>query len=133
MDKHEKFNCWLELARYNIESAESLFDCHQWLHVASTCQQALEQLLKGLYILHVNQNPPRVHELAELLEPIERNLKIEADKERCLFLHEISAYDIDALYPDYEKKLNTKLNEQEAHRLLEKSKETFSWLLTLNT
>jgi HEPN domain-containing protein len=58
MDNQEKFEYWLDIAQYDLDSASDNFKVGRWLYVAFMCQQAIEKLVKGLYILYNNDDAP---------------------------------------------------------------------------
>ncbi|MDR2670629.1 MAG: HEPN domain-containing protein, partial [Oscillospiraceae bacterium] len=49
MDGLEKFEYWLDIAKYDLTVAESMLRDGHWLYVVFMCQQAVEKLVKGLY------------------------------------------------------------------------------------
>ncbi|MCL2035461.1 MAG: HEPN domain-containing protein [Oscillospiraceae bacterium] len=48
MDTQEKYEHWLEYAKYDLDTADAMFNAGKWLYVAFMCQQAVEKLVKGL-------------------------------------------------------------------------------------
>jgi hypothetical protein len=38
MDNQEKFEYWLDIAQYDIESARDIINSEQWFYVAVMCQ-----------------------------------------------------------------------------------------------
>ena len=45
MTKEEKTAYWLDLADYDIETAEGLFVVKRWLYVGFMCHQVIEKTL----------------------------------------------------------------------------------------
>lgn len=74
MDSREKFDYWLDTAQYDLATAEAMLTGGRWLYVVFMCQQAVEKLVKGLYVLHVGDNVPRTHNIRVLLEKFEEKL-----------------------------------------------------------
>jgi HEPN domain-containing protein len=95
------------------------------------CQQAIEKLLKGLYILYVDDNVPYIHSLGKIASKIEEKLPAPISEERQSIFDRLTAYYISGRYPKYKESMNMKIDKDEAKELLDKSEETFSWLLTL--
>jgi HEPN domain-containing protein len=131
MTAHEKFDYWLELAQYDIGTAEAMFRSGIWLYVVFMCQQAIEKLVKGLYGLYLQNDAPYVHNIRSLLAAFEDRLPEKIGSERNKLFVELTAHYISGRYPDYKEKLNDKLNKSVAKDFLEKSKEAFTWLLTM--
>ncbi|MDR1086173.1 MAG: HEPN domain-containing protein [Deltaproteobacteria bacterium] len=40
------------MAQYNLETAANMFESGRWLYVLFMCQQAIEKLVKDLYIIY---------------------------------------------------------------------------------
>ena len=41
MDTQEKYEHWLEYAKYDLDTADAMFNAGKWLYVAFMCQQAV--------------------------------------------------------------------------------------------
>jgi HEPN domain-containing protein len=48
MTPEEKFDYWLDIAEYDLKTAEAMFETGRWLYVVFMCQQAMEKLSKLL-------------------------------------------------------------------------------------
>jgi HEPN domain-containing protein len=79
----------------------------------------------------VDDNVPMIHNIGVLLEQFESKLPISVEKYVYSFLYELSTYYIDNHYPDFKSKLSRMLNNEKVQGILLRSKEVFSWLLTL--
>jgi HEPN domain-containing protein len=49
------------------------------------CQQAIEKLVKGLYILYIDDNFPRIHEIQKLIRAFENKLSVPISEEQYKF------------------------------------------------
>ena len=67
MNSLEKFEYWLDIAQYDLETSQAMFATGRWLYVVYLCQQAIEKLCKGLYLLYIDDNVPRIHDINSLL------------------------------------------------------------------
>ena len=76
MDLQEKFEYWFDIAHYDLETAEVMFNTGRWLYVVFMCQQAIEKLCKGLYLLFI-------------------------DGEKRLLFAKLSAFYLNNRYPEY--------------------------------
>lgn len=56
-------NNWILLAEYDLESAEVLFKAKKYLTMAFSCQQAIEKILKAIYVKEKSETPPYTHNL----------------------------------------------------------------------
>jgi HEPN domain-containing protein len=103
----------------------------RWLYVVFMCQQAVEKLVKGLYVLYVDDNIPKTHNIRILVEKFENLLPEQVtDKSYDLF-DELTVHYLNGRYADYKQKLSERLNESTAEDFLNRTKEVFIWLLTL--
>ena len=133
MTNEEKYDYWLDIAQYDIETAAAMFSTGRWLYVVFACQQAIEKLCKGLYLLYIDDNVPRIHDIMALFErfadKLPQGMGI-SDENRNLF-DRLSTYYLNNRYPEYKAKLGAGIGKEEAKAVLEKSQEAFAWLLTL--
>ena len=131
MTDEQKYEYWLDIAEYDLATASSLHESKRWLYVLVMCQQAVEKLVKGLYTLYVDDNVPRIHDITKLFKCFDGKLSISVPAERFEFFNELSQYYLNNRYPEFISKLSSQTNETEAHSILIKTEEAFSWLLTL--
>lgn len=59
MDNKEKYGYWEDIAEYDLGTAEAMLLSGRYLYVVFMCQQAVEKLVKGLFVLHKGEEPPR--------------------------------------------------------------------------
>jgi HEPN domain-containing protein len=108
-----------------------MFLTGRWLYVVFMCQQALEKLCKGLYLIYIDDDIPRSHDIPHIVSLFMDKLH-EPIREDCLQLfRRLSSFYLQSRYPEYKDKLSTVTGEIEAKQLLERTKEAFEWLLTL--
>ena len=131
MTKEEKYAYWLQLAQYDLDTAQTMFDGGRWFYVVFMCQQAIEKLCKGLYNYYIDDNVPRVHNIRFILTKIEASLSTEIKSEIYELTDILSAHYINNRYPDFSEPLNLHTDKDKATNLLEKTREAFTWLLTL--
>ena len=131
MNAQEKYEFWLDIARYDLKTANAMYSSGRWLYVVFMCQQAVEKLVKGLYTLYVDDNVPRVHNIKLIVECFKDKLPVEVQKERFVFFDTLSAYYLNNRYPDFISKLSPQIKKREAGAVLSQTKEVFAWLLTL--
>ena len=48
MSIQDKFEYWLDIAKYDLETAEAMFAADRWLYVVFMCQQAIKKLSKSI-------------------------------------------------------------------------------------
>lgn len=131
MTAEEKYDYWLELAQYDLDTADAMFSTGRWFYVIFMCQQAIEKCCKGLYTLYLDENVPKIHNIKTVYSRLKDKLPIAASEETLLFFDTLSAQYITYRYPDFEYNSDRNTSKNEAKQILEKTKEVFSWLLTL--
>ncbi|GHV22522.1 hypothetical protein AGMMS49959_13490 [Planctomycetales bacterium] len=131
MTNQEKYEYWLEYAEYDLQTAAAMLASGRWLYVVFMCQQALEKLVKGLYLLYVDDNVPKLHNIGNLLSKFADRIPEPVTDEKYQLFERLSSYYLNARYPAYRDKLSKITDENSAKLLFEQSKEAFKWLLTL--
>jgi Uncharacterized conserved protein related to C-terminal domain of eukaryotic chaperone, SACSIN len=104
------------------------------------CQQCIEKLVKGLYVLFCEEEPPRTHNIGLISKKIvdcnyDKFQEIEEYAKKkdqfSEFFVRLLAYYIAERYPTYKEKLSQAVDQQEAAEILAKTEEVFAWLLSL--
>ena len=131
MTKEEKYTYWLELAQYDLDTAQTMYAGGRWFYVAFMCQQALEKLCKGLYNYYIDDNVPKNHNIRFILKKIETSLSLAVKPEVYNLTGTLSGLYLQNRYPDFSAPPSMHIDKSIAENLLEKTKEAFTWLLTL--
>lgn len=131
MDSLEKFEYWKDIALYDLETAQAMLEAGRWLYVVFMCQQAIEKLCKGLYLVFIDDEVPRIHDINSLITKFADKLSDPIDDDKRLLFAKLSAFYLNNRYPEYKQHLSLSLGKEEAQDVLHKSKEVFKWLLTL--
>jgi len=131
MTQMEKFNHWKSYAERDLDAAQAMFDTGRWFYVMFMCQQSIEKLIKGIYNLYVNDDIPRTHNIEMLANRIEDNSDISFDEGMYELFRTLSKYYLADRYPDFLSEAGALVNKDEADNVHCKTKEVFTWLLTL--
>jgi HEPN domain-containing protein len=131
MSLQDKFDYWLDIAQYDLQTAEAMLNGGRWLYVAFMCQQAVEKLAKGLYLLYIDDNTPRIHSIEKIFEYFEDKLPTEIPTETRDLFDKLSTCYLNNRYPEFINKLSNQVKEPEAEALYSQTKEVIAWLLTL--
>ena len=100
------------------------------------CQQAIEKIAKGLFVLYTDREAPRTHNIHLIMRTLfgEGALASESaeyDRAHAPFFAELLAYYISERYPSYREKLSASVNGDKAKDVLERTKGVFVWLQSL--
>ena len=124
MTPQEKVEHWLDIAEYDLETAEAMQNSGRYLYTVFMCQQALEKLLKAIYIQKKGEEAPRTHNLIHLFELVDLAKNVEYLK----IMGQLNAYYIKGRYPVYKQKLSQLLDPKGSQNYLKQSQEIFQWL-----
>jgi len=131
MNKEEKYSYWLDIAEYDIASAEAMLNSGRYAYVAFMCQQGLEKLAKGLYNYYLDDNVPRVHNISFITNKFLEIVDVTEDDSRFQLFDKLAAYYLKGRYPSFKEKMSQLINKEQAIKLLNESKEAFTWLKSL--
>ena len=73
MTNIEKYEHWLKIAAYDLETADFMLKSKRYVYVAFTCEQAIEKLVKALHVLYTGNESPKSHNILYLFELIFKN------------------------------------------------------------
>ena len=127
----EKFEYWLDIAQYDLMTAEAMLEAGRWLYVFFMCQQAIEKLVKGLYLLYIDDDIPKIHDINFLITKFEDKLPFAVEESKRMLFAKLSAFYLNSRYPEYKERLSISIKKEDAYDILNNSKEAFAWLLTL--
>jgi HEPN domain-containing protein len=67
----DKYSYWEDVAEYDLETAEAMLNSGRYLYVVFMCQQAVEKITKGLFVLYNGEEPPRTYNILSIFEKIQ--------------------------------------------------------------
>lgn len=116
---------WATLAERDLRSAQTLLDSGDTANALFLCQQALEKALKGALQQQSSEPPPRIHNLARLLDLA--GLLAAMPEAMVDTLLEVDPYIIEARYPTTVVPLAP--DGEQATELVRRTEEAARWLL----
>ncbi len=96
---NEKVNYWIEIAEYDLETAEAMLTAKRFLYVGFMCHQAIEKLLKAYYVSECDETPPYIHNLSRLASM--SSLYHEMSEDQKDLLDTLEPLNIEARYPTH--------------------------------
>lgn len=126
MTQEEKVKYWLDIAEYDIETAEAMYVTRRWLYVAFMCHQVIEKTLKAYWSAKREDIPPYIHNHKRLAEGC--GLYELLDEDQKDFINTISTFNIQARYPEYKAQLAQVLTESTCRHIIDKTKELQQWI-----
>ncbi len=141
MDNNEKYGYWEEYAQYDLDTANVMFDTGRYLYAMFMCQQAIEKIVKGIYVLYTGEEPVKTHNIALVFYKLcdredftkriaDVDFDLRKDEYTPTFVRLLAFY-ISARYPEYKEKLTSILTKAETQGLIDKTKEAFAWVQSL--
>jgi len=131
LSTEEKYQYWLSYAQNDIDSAEFMLKSGKWFYTLFMCQQAIEKLAKGLYVIFIDDNTPRLHDINNIIDRYKDKLSEQLTEDKIELFDNLSQFYLRSRYPDYTSALSSITTSEKAHSIYIKSKEAFKWLLTM--
>ena len=124
MDIKEIESFWIAEAKEALQVADHLMEKDDYSYALFFGHLAIEKLLKALYIVKRKDHAPPIHNLLRLAKIA--GITVPVDRVDALI--EISAFNIEARYPDIKRTFRKKCNAEYAENQIRVIKEIFQWL-----
>jgi HEPN domain-containing protein len=126
-DTESIVNYWLVEAAEALQVAEHLVEKRDYSYALFFGHLAVEKTLKALYALHRQEHAPLLHNLVRLA----RSAGLELDPNQTQALVTITAFNIEARYPDLKRSFRAKCTPSFTERQMELIEETITWLRSM--
>ncbi len=127
MDKKDIIDYWDSEAKESLQVAQHLFVKKDYSYALFFGHLAIEKLLKSTYVNRKDVDVPRTHNLVRIAKAA--NLTIPEDILADLI--RITAFNLEARYPDYKKTFRTKCTKNFTTNELNKIHKVFKWLKSI--
>jgi len=117
---------WIDLSEYDLTVAGSLSEKGHYLYMGFMCHQAVEKMLKAIYVAKFNTVPPYIHKLDKLIELT--GLKDAVSEIQYDLIDELIPLNIQARYPAYKDAIYKLIDDVKAKDILTKTGALISWL-----
>jgi HEPN domain-containing protein len=108
---------WLGISEYDLETASAMLKAGRYLYVAFMCQQAIEKLLKAIYVYSKSKLPDRTHNLLYLIDILNIDIK-NSDRE---LLSKLNQFYLESRYPGERLELANEMDRDKAEDFLIKT------------
>ena len=119
MNVDEKVEYWLDIASYDLKTAQSMLRARRFLYVGFMCHQVIEKALKAYY----TDNLIRLCEISGLNKILSEN--------REQFVDMLMPLNIEARYPKDKRLLLKELNNKKCKEIFKETKEFYKWIVKL--
>ncbi len=124
-----KVSYWLDLADYDIETANVMLDGRRYLYVGFMCQQVIEKSLKAAICSISDEFPPYTHNLLNLAE--KAGLLEKFSDDHAGLLSRLNPLNIEARYPSTKDVLAKSLDLKTCRTMIDETKELLQWIKQL--
>ena len=126
MTKEEKVRYWLDIANYDLDTAEAMHQTGRWLYVAFMCHQVIEKTIKAYWCSTQPEDPPYTHSHKRLADGC--GLYKQMDNKQRDFINTIINYNIEARYPEDKEELSHTLTDSFCRQMIEGTKQLQQWI-----
>ena len=110
---------WFNQSEYDFSTADCMYRAGRYIYAVFMIHLSLEKLLKGLYVLYLNENPPRTHNLVLLQERIQNKYDMKLSGKQNELIEFLNEKSVPSRYPDVLAKVLEEYKEEETGKLLE--------------
>ena len=117
---------WLEIAKYDLKTANECFKSGLYLKVFENCHSSLEKLMKGVIAEVQTEPPPKIHDLLKL---VSLTLIKNVDEDIKRVLDELNDVYISTRYPDDIREILSELTKERTEKILRRTEDIQKWLM----
>ena len=121
-----KVEYWIDLADYDLKTAQAMFDTKRFLYVGFMCHQVIEKSFKAYYSYATNKIPEKIHNLMKLAK--QSGLMDLLSEEYKNFVDQLDPLNIEARYPAEKKNLLNFLTETKCREIIKMTEELYQWI-----
>jgi HEPN domain-containing protein len=129
MNIDDRINYWVDIAAYDLKTADALIKSGRYLYVGFMCHQTIEKVLKAYYWYSLKKEPPYIHNLLVLSKDSKLYDLLSADQKD--FLDFLEPLNIRARYPRDKDELLSYMTDKKCEEILQKTEEIFNWIKSL--
>lgn len=117
---------WFDIANYDLDTAEAMYQTGRWLYVAFMCHQVIEKTLKAYWSATQTDSPPYTHNHKRLADGC--GLYQRMSEEQRSFIETITNYNIESRYPEDRQELAQALTPQACREFIDETKQLQQWI-----
>ena len=126
MTEQNKIDYWVDIADYDLKTAEAMLETGRFLYVGFMCHQVIEKILKGYFVFVKNEQPPYIQTLDRLAKMT--GLIDEFSENQKEFIRRLQPLNIEMRYPVYKEKLLKFLTKEKCEDIITETKELLKWI-----
>lgn len=126
MDRNEKTKYWLDLADYDLNTADAMLISKRYLYVGFMCHQVIEKTIKAYYSANNDETPPYTHNLKHLAN--QTGIYNSMTEEQKDVIDLLLPLNIEARYPTYKEQLLRSLTHERCIDIIAQTKSLKTWI-----
>ena len=119
-------SCWIDIADYDLATAEAMLSTERYFYVGFMCHQPIEKLLKAYYVRVINDTPSYIHNLCRLAGL--SNIYPELSESQKDLLDTLEPLSVETRYPTQKDMILKSLTREKCEALIGKTKELSEWI-----
>ncbi|MCL2446266.1 MAG: HEPN domain-containing protein [Oscillospiraceae bacterium] len=125
---NSKAQYWLDLADYDLETAQAMLKTKRYLYVGFMCHQTIEKALKAVIAKDCadGDTPPKIHDLTKL--SVRANMLEAMSDEQQDFIEKLNPLNIQARYPEHKERLAMALDKGICQDLISSTEDFLCWI-----
>ena len=127
MDQKQIVDYWQAEADESLAVMSHLFEKKDYSYALFFGHLAVEKIIKALFVQNISQDVPRSHNLLRLAKAAQIEIPEQQQRE----LIRITAFNLEARYPDYKRNFRKKCTLEFSEIEVKKIREVFSWLKSI--
>jgi HEPN domain-containing protein len=121
-----KVKYWIELAEYDLETANAMLQTKRYLYVGFMCHLAVEKAFKAFFTKLTSETAPFSHSLSYLAK--KGNFYDLFSAGQKAFIDQLEPLNIEARYPSHKERLLKSLSESKCSEMIQHTKELQEWI-----
>ena len=122
----DKVAYWLDIADYDLDTAEAMYQTGRRLYVAFMCHQVIEKTLKAYWCATQPEDPPYTHSHKRLADGCGLYEQMSSGQQD--FLNTITNYNIEARYPEDKEELSRSLTDEFCRQMIDETQQLQQWI-----
>jgi HEPN domain-containing protein len=124
--KQERIDYWMNLAQYDLDTAEAMLKTGRLLYVGFMCHQVIEKALKGQFEKTHDEMPPYTHNLSFLAK--ESGLLHLLSEEQKKLIALLQPLNVESRYPSFKEKILQTLDDRRCDDIVKETGRLFQWI-----
>ncbi len=123
---NDRVKYWIDIAEYDLETAEAMLATKRYLYVGFMCHQVIEKMLKAYWSKVLEVPPLKINDLSRLAQ--RSGIDAMMSQSQLDFMDLLEPLNIQSLYPSYKKEIAKDLTYNSSDNVLNETKKLHAWI-----